>query len=119
MAASVTRGLTPSDAKRPLSAPSDSVRVSAAHRRFLRSRGLLKGLTPSPFRRHLVIPQHPPEDLPRRALRQLGDEAVLTRALEARERVRGEAMGVELLRGHTLGDDDGDYAVPEAVVGCA
>src|SRR6476661_10774726 len=51
------------------------------------------------------LTQHPPEDLPRRALRQLGDEAVLARPLEARERVGGEAVGVELL-GACLADDD-------------
>src|SRR6478752_803248 len=66
------------------------------------------------------LTQHPPEDLPRRALRQLGDEAVLARPLEARERVGGEAVLVELVRGDlTLDDDVGDDAVPEPVVGCA
>src|SRR6476469_9881670 len=66
------------------------------------------------------LTQHPPEDLPRRALRQLGDKAILARPLEARERVGGEAVLVELRRGDlTLDDDVRDDAVPEPVVGCA
>ena len=66
------------------------------------------------------LSQHAPEDLPRRALRQLGDEAVLARALEAGERVGGEAVRVELVRGHALvGDDVGDDALAPAVVGRA
>ena len=44
-----------------------------------------------------VLSRGPAKDLPRRALRQRGDEAVLARPLEARKRVRGEAVGVELL----------------------
>ena len=48
------------------------------------------------------------------ALRQLVDEAVLARALEARER-RGEAVRVELL-GRRSADDDRDDSLAQAVV---
>ena len=63
---------------------------------------------------HLLIAEQPAEDLPRRALRQRVDEAILARALEAGER-GSEAVRVELfLRGRR--DDDGDDALPQPVV---
>src|SRR4029077_18733402 len=63
------------------------------------------------------LTQHPPEDLPRRALRQLGAEACRARPREARERVGGEEMLVELLRGDpALDDHEGDDEVAEPVV---
>ena len=67
-----------------------------------------------------VPSQHSPQDLPRRALRQFGDEAVLARPLEASERVGGQTVRVELLPGDpVVGHDAGDDALAEAVVGAA
>src|SRR4029078_12488363 len=57
------------------------------------------GLSPGiGLSRRVSLAQHPAQDLPRRALRELGHEAILARALEAGERVGGEAVRVELVR---------------------
>src|SRR6476469_5118021 len=81
------------------------------------SLGLSPGIGPS---RRVSLAQHSAQDLPRRALRELGHEAVLARALEAGKRVGGEAVGVELVRRHRVaGDDDRDHPVAEPLVGRA
>src|SRR3990170_7636009 len=66
------------------------------------------------------LAKHPAEDLAGRALRKLGDEAILARPLEAGEPLRAEAVGVELLGRHAVIDDDARHdALPPPVVGRA
>src|SRR2546428_11560423 len=89
---------------------SASSRLSASIRKWApqassRRRTGAAGIDRVSSRRRHLLPQQAPEDLAGRTLRQLVDEAVLARTLEAGQRLGGEAEGVELLRDQVaLGD---------------